>query len=377
MILNLLFLIPLFTIGIICSYTDIKYGKIKNKWVALGLGWVVILYLSLGLYNHFYLHQPENINYLKEMMLNGLIALVIGYLLWNFKLLAAGDAKLFTLYALLIPPQFYSKAYFSQFPSFVLLINIFIPLLLFLSIKALFYAFKNGIKKIRETKGKKVFTKESLKKLKPQIVKTIGVYITFICIFIILQLAMRKMFESLGGFTKNFPQFYLFLFLFFIYRFLFTFISRNKFVSFGITVIGIISAIYLLISGQTDFLITILKLAFIFMVFVGSFYRLLSFYIEQKEIKKVKIQNLKRGMFPSIQEIDNDLKNKLGSVGQAGLTRKQVDLIQAFFLKNPDKELKIYKTFALSPFIFSGAVISIFTSDSLIAVALRLLHFLS
>lgn len=376
MILNLLFLIPLFTVGIICSYTDIKYGKIKNKWIALGLGWVVILYLSLGLYNHFYLHQPENINYLKEMMLNGLIALVIGYLLWNFKLLAAGDAKLFTLYALLIPAQFYSKAYFSQFPSFVLLINIFIPLLLFLSIKALFYAFKNGIKKIRETKGKKVFTKESLKKLKPQIVKTIGVYITFICIFIILQLAMRKMFELLGGFTKSFPQFYLFLFLFFIYRFLFTFISRNKFVSFGITVIGIISAIYLLISGQTDFLITILKLAFIFMVFVGSFYRLLSFYIEQKEIQKVKIQNLKKGMFPSIQEIDNDLKNKLGSVGQAGLTRKQVDLIQAFFLKNPDKEIKVYKTFALAPFIFLGAVISIFTSDSLIAVALRLLHFL-
>jgi len=376
MILNLLFLIPLFIIGIICNYTDIKYGKIRNKVISFGFIWVIVLYIFLGIYNQAFLHQAENLQYLKDLVINGLIALLTGYLLWNFKLLAAGDAKLFTLYAFLIPPQFYSKAYFPQFPSFVLLINIFIPLLLFLSIKALFYAFKNGIKKIRETKGKKVFTKESLKKLKPQIVKTIRVYITFLFIFIMMQLAMRKILESLGGFTENFPQFYLFLFIFFIYRFLLTFISRNKFVSFGITVIGIISAIYLLISGQTDFLITILKLAFIFMVFVGSFYRLLNFYIEQKEIQKVKIQNLKKGMFPSIQEIDNDLKNKLGSVGQAGLTRKQVDLIQAFFLKNPDKELKIYKTFALSPFIFLGAVISIFTSDSLIAVALRILHFL-
>jgi len=88
---------------VVCSYTDIKYGKIKNNCILIGLAWVLIVYILLGIYSFFYLGQMENISYFGKMLLNGFITLILGYLLWHFRLWTAADAKLFTLYALLIP----------------------------------------------------------------------------------------------------------------------------------------------------------------------------------------------------------------------------------------------------------------------------------
>jgi len=376
MIINLLFLVPLFIVGIICSYTDVKYGKIKNKWIGLGLGWAVVLYVSLVAYNYFYLHQPENFQYLLEMLTNGVIALVIGYLLWNFKLLAAGDAKLFTLYAFLIPPEFYSKSYFLLFPSFVLLINIFLPLLLLLGTKALIFALKNAIKKSREIKGKELFTKEKLIEFWLKILKIFRVYTTFILIFVLLQIILRETTKLSGGLIQGPFSVYLFVFLFFIYRFLFTFISKHKFINLGVTLVGVVAVIYLLVTQQIEFLLGILKLALIFMILVTVANRLLGFYVEQREVRKIRIRELKEGMFLSLQETKDELKQKLGSMERTGLTKEQVETIKTFFPKNPEQEIKIYKTFALAPFILLGAVITILTKNSFIGLILWVFHFL-
>ena len=77
MLLDLLFLIPLFIIGGICTFTDFRYGKIKNKWIVLGLIWIILLYLSLI----FYTQQGDNIYYILQMLINGLIAALVGYFL--------------------------------------------------------------------------------------------------------------------------------------------------------------------------------------------------------------------------------------------------------------------------------------------------------
>jgi len=52
---------------------------------------------------------------------------------------SAGDAKLFFVFSLLIPISYYSKSYLPVFPSFALLVNIFIPILLFLIFASCFY----------------------------------------------------------------------------------------------------------------------------------------------------------------------------------------------------------------------------------------------
>ena len=153
MIFDILFLPLLFFISIIISYEDIKYGKVRNKWIILGLVWGLaiiffffIWYFIASPITHFYyfniLQLPDGspapvftipLNYLSKVILNVVIALTIAFLMWRFKAWAAGDAKLFMVYSLLIPLKYYWKSYLVYFPSFVLLINIFIPIFIYFS----------------------------------------------------------------------------------------------------------------------------------------------------------------------------------------------------------------------------------------------------
>ncbi len=58
-----------------------------------------------------------------DLIINGSIAFTVGYLLWHFNFWAAGDAKLFSIYSLLIPLEYYSKNYIRYFSSSMLLVD--------------------------------------------------------------------------------------------------------------------------------------------------------------------------------------------------------------------------------------------------------------
>ena len=88
-------------LGVITSYEDIKYGKIRNKWIILGLIYLVVVYIILFLVYNIY---NLNVTYLYFLLINGTLALLAGFLIWYICLWTAGDAKLFFVYALLIPP---------------------------------------------------------------------------------------------------------------------------------------------------------------------------------------------------------------------------------------------------------------------------------
>ncbi|MBL7130741.1 MAG: hypothetical protein ISS45_04990, partial [Candidatus Omnitrophica bacterium] len=136
--INFIFIPAVFFIGIVTSYQDIKFGKIKHKWIGMGLIYFILGYLLLYLLSALRIVDYRGINYsyIQELFINGLISIVIAYLFWKLGIWAAGDAKLFIVYALLIPLDYYSKSYLPYFPSFALLLNIFIPLFLFILIAA-------------------------------------------------------------------------------------------------------------------------------------------------------------------------------------------------------------------------------------------------
>ncbi|MDP2663886.1 MAG: hypothetical protein Q8P08_00290, partial [bacterium] len=300
------------------------------------------------------------------MAINGFVALVVSYFLWNFSLLAAGDAKLFTLYAFLIPQEFYVNAYFPVFPSFVLLVNVFIPLVLFLTFKSLLFGCRKALEKIRETGFSELVKGIRLKGFWARIFKFFRMYIVFVMIMVVIQLGREKALESFGNFDQNFSPIFLFLFLFFIYRFLFKFVAKSRLIGLLVIVLGAGLILYLVFGGQTAFLFNILKLALIFMVLVGFTLRILNFYIEQKEVSRMKVEGLEEGMFLGRQEIPQELQKKMGSVGRGGLGAEQLEIIKEFFKKSPEAEVRVYKTFALAPFIFLGALITILSRDSLV-----------
>jgi len=237
----------------------------------------------LGLMNNIF-----SVDYVLKVYLNAGIALLLGYLIWRFNGWSAGDAKLFTLFAFLIPLKFYSASYLNYFPSFALLVNTFLLILLFLMGEALFFGLKNGFKLINQPKNiKNLPWKKWLKpkNLKPKILNTAKMYLNYIAIFIVLRLGMQIMGQaSTQEKTSNFTL--IFLILFIARRYLFGFFFKSKKIMPVLSILGGGYAIYLISQGQGVLLFSMLKMALIFMVTIGLLMRFLGQYIEKKEVKK-------------------------------------------------------------------------------------------
>jgi preflagellin peptidase FlaK len=84
------------TIGILTSLTDLKDKRIYNLHLTIGalLGLAILIYMNFS--------GEKNI--LSYHAINGLAAFIIGLILHHTAIWKGGDAKLFTLYAFLMPP---------------------------------------------------------------------------------------------------------------------------------------------------------------------------------------------------------------------------------------------------------------------------------
>ena len=95
----MLFLYTILIIGALTTYTDLKSKKIYNQHLGLGLalGLIVITYTAVFRHEDVLFH-----------FINGLAAFLIGLLLHRFEIWRGGDAKLFALFAFLMPPPVYN-----------------------------------------------------------------------------------------------------------------------------------------------------------------------------------------------------------------------------------------------------------------------------
>ena len=149
-ILYILFLPAIIALGLVTSYTDISFGKIRNKHIFLAIVYVPIAYSFLITFNYF-TGNVIRFSYLSDLGLNVFIALLVAFFAWNFKVWSAADGKLFFAYACLVPLIAYSNSYLALFPSFIILINTFFPAFIFFSFKIFF---------LSEMKKKKEFFKD-------------------------------------------------------------------------------------------------------------------------------------------------------------------------------------------------------------------------
>lgn len=86
-------------VGALTTYTDFKKQKILNQHLALG---AILCIIAFG-YAAIFTNEPVVMH-----IINGLIASLIGWLLFQLDLWRGGDAKLFTLYAFLMPITTYN-----------------------------------------------------------------------------------------------------------------------------------------------------------------------------------------------------------------------------------------------------------------------------
>ncbi|MDP7080325.1 MAG: hypothetical protein QF415_10570 [Candidatus Undinarchaeales archaeon] len=123
-----LVLVPLLALGAITSLTDIREGKIRNKHV--------FPFILLGILRMLILDTHGYLG-----LLNTGIALAAGFGLWHLNLWSAGDAKLFLAFAALVPlndlTMQFNQVYW--FPSFMVLVNTFVPMFALMLFRLLFF----------------------------------------------------------------------------------------------------------------------------------------------------------------------------------------------------------------------------------------------
>jgi len=376
-VITFLFLILLIFIGILTSYSDIKYGKIRNTHLLTGLLYIFSLYLFLLYYSHFIIYQSGNFKYIAELIINGSIALLVGYLLWHFNLWAAGDAKLVAIYALTVPLNYYSKNYISYFPAASLLLDtfLFICLTFFLKIIYTFIIFCFRSFK----KGKPLtllFSKKNYKIIKRTIIDTGKMLLIFTCFFLTTQYLMLKINTAFQIQLFNFLPAYILFFV--IQIMILKKLTKNIFLIIFIILAGLLSSIALITSNQTNILISTIKSSVIFILFLNLGARLIYLYIDNREIKNIKPQELRPGDFlapQSLFKLKNKLKTKIkinnfGLIRADGLTKDQVIKAKKIFKDNLKKELYICRTFPFAPFMFAASIFTVLAKKSFLSFLL-------
>lgn len=206
-LLDALFLPTIFLIGLITSYQDWKFGKIKNIWIILGLalgalGYLLFSILNIIGYGNIFSDLLENSlfdkywpAFLKYSFLNSFAALIFGLLLYYFKLWSAGDCKLFFLFSFLLPLKYYFNGYLPIFPSLTLFINTFICLFFVLFVGALFNLINTLIK---TKKGKSLigFFQSGKIKLSYIVKSTLNAALVLLTLF----LGLGMLFKAISGY---------------------------------------------------------------------------------------------------------------------------------------------------------------------------------
>ncbi len=115
-------------LGIITSYTDIKESKIKNKHLVIALVYSAIVYFILT----YQTIGQVRLVYFVELGVMSAASLIAGFVMWHIGIWTAGDAKLFSVYSLVVPLSVYKYGHIPYFDSLNLLVNTFLPIFLFL-----------------------------------------------------------------------------------------------------------------------------------------------------------------------------------------------------------------------------------------------------
>lgn len=366
LLINFFFLPAIFFIGIITSYEDIKIGKIQRKWIVFGLLWSISGYFFLYLLSRLRLIDYGGINYsyFKDIFINTFISVVIAYLLWKCGIWAAGDAKLFIVYTLLIPLDYYSKGYLPYFPSFTLLLNIFIPVFLFIMIMAFFkliniiiYVFKGENKK----KGLFLFAKETLAKIMAKIrgswQNLVGILIGYLSIFLGLQIMTSRL---------HLNPIWTVMLMLIAFKPISEGIKKSRGLLLLTSIILVVYFGYNVIYHQGILeLIPILKSLIRLILLFGILKAILNLYIKYTQVDKIDIHNLRPKMLLAddvpkrFQKEFKGFQDELGTIYPDGLSDEQTELIKKIYLERGYETIEVYKTFPFAIWIFWGAILTL------------------
>jgi len=365
-IIDYIFLPVLLFISVITAYEDIKLGKIRLKWIKFGLFYSISVYLVFYLLVTFNVLYFGGINfpYIKSLLINVFISLIVAYLLWKLGAWAAGDAKLFIIYSLLIPLEYYSKGYLPYFPSFALLVNIFLPIFAFVFIAAIFQLVAIGFKyvsRLDRTKAMLFYVIKffiwARKKFKENQKEVVGKVIGYMCVF------------AIGSFLRSswdLKPLVVVAIMLIIFKPIISAIKKNpKFMVLGVSLILVYLGWETFSRGWGNMCNMVLARMARLLLLVFGLDVVLQQYIKYTQVYDLPIEKLKAKMviaddaLAKIEKNIQGLKKRLGTVYPDGLFPEQVDMIRGFCADNGQKFIKVHRTFPFAIWMLTGVVLTL------------------
>ena len=368
-IIDYLLLPVIFFIGLVTSWEDFQRGLIRNKWIFGGFVYGLAVYLFLSVF------LILDINYFIRVLANSLVTLYISFILWRSRMVAAGDAKLFFVFAWLLPLKYYWRSYYNYFPSIALLLNIFLPIFFFIFIKAILFSIIKIIKILSNPSDKNIYIHiwEMFKKNTPTALRKISLIIisvTFIrdlntlftitalqainflpIVIIILFILRRQLFRFIHLKLKKW-KFIIFFMLSFILSF-----------TYNIYRFGTFAALE---RFKTSIMIGIIySVSFVLLGYV------LDNYVKDTMIQTINIKDLSVGMKP---KLDKKSIKRLGPIPRTGITIEQAETIKSWQQMGEINKIGIYRKAPFAVWVFIGVIITIIFQGSVFHLILNYIN---
>lgn len=345
--------------GAVTTKSDIISGKIKNKNLGLflifgGISNAILLFVG---------HNNELIgfktdDYINVFFLNQAIVVLVAYLVWQFGLWTAGDAKLFMVFSFILPLNFYSNGFIGFFPGLAFLINCFMPLFFLILILSIVHLAQWLSRPEKNHLFYIIFLKNELSN-----------YFTFFEFRKLITTLLFLFFIS-GIFTLiSGGKIFLFIGLFIVQR-----IMRDMLKDKRMFYVLLLLAAIMMVVKRIFFGVDLYEEAsrFIhtvyYMVIFLIINRVVDFYIEMNETKKIKHNEIKQKMVLSdhfLLKIKNAANEVFSEIKAEGITSMQALYLKKWGKENK-KDITIYKTIPFAPWIFLGVILTLLLKQSVL-----------
>lgn len=403
-IISILYLPIVFYIGFLTSIEDWRTQKIRNKIILRGFWLGLFVYTTLMMWSFLiqpdsYLHllikekfpestfllQAASISFFVKTVLNAFFALVIGFLMWKFRIMAAGDAKLFALFAWLLPTSFYWRSYLFVFPAFALLVNIFLAVLIFFIVRSYFFLMKNlnlVFNKERLNNFTTDFKEKVVNFANEKIKSRIWVFCVIVGVLLIIKNVAHYSETSYGGQFYLYQSYLMAFFIIFRKQIIDSLKQKKvKIVFFILLAFNIFLSLIQSPIALFNFLINVTIMMVIFMVTIDTILSLINFNLKHSSVRSIEIKTLKEGDIISdvvIEQLKNDkiiFHNYIGRIFPRGLDENEVMTIRNWGKnKNIDK-IGVYEHFPFAFWMFVGVILTIIFKGSILNILLNTLWY--
>lgn len=370
--INALFLTIVLFLGLITTYEDVKFGLVRNKWLLLGLGFGAGFYLVL-----FIQHQFPGSG--RMFFINVFISFCICLLLWKLNYWPAGDAKLFFVFSFLIPEKYYHSGAIKYFPSYVLLINIFVPMFVVIMLRAVYGVMESGFHPYGWISA--VITRLRNNVL-PHWKKHLSIFSGFMLMFMTLQLSVKPLEKYIANAGLiNLLKMILYFVFFAAYQPVISFLSAKdaavKMIkTFAVFTFVYMSYVLVTMQNANAFFSEMYKVtgqSLMYMIAVAMVYKIIFLYSEKMDVVKIKVSDIKAGDILTEKSLET-LKEKIDHIifYSDGISADDREMIRT--VMSDESQIEIYKTIPFAPIIFAGVIITLLIRTSVVHFSLSALR---